>query len=420
MTGFVDGLLAVLLAVCWNAMIAFRIKGAFPVLEGGFVARTFVQTLVLRYVGAVALNAYATSSSFANAFWGDSITYDHGGWLLALRWSGETYLSPYISSAVSGFGFQYLVGALYYVFGRNQLLVQFVNGTLGALSVVVIYAIARELFDAAAARWAALFMAFFPQMIFWSCAMYKDPSILLCIAVSMWAVLKLRERFTAGHILFYLGSLLILMTLRFYVFYMVAFATLGTFVFTRRRAVFAGFLGQAVLVGLFLAAMAFGVRRETVEQQTSYFDLERVQTARAGQIMVGQSGFGEEIDVSTPEGALSAIPVGLVYLLFAPFPWQISGLRQLLTVPETLVWYALMPALWRGLVHTVGSRFREALPILVFAGTLTMAYAIFQSNVGTAYRQRTQVAMFFFVFMGVGLGEKERRKLATRARALSA
>ena len=32
--------------------------------------------------------------------------------------------------------------------------------------------------------------------------------------------------------------------------------------------------------------------------------------------------------------------------------------------------------------------------------TLTLAYALMQGNVGTAYRQRTQVTMFFFVFMG--------------------
>ena len=71
------------------------------------------------------------------------------------------------------------------------------------------------------------------------------------------------------------------------------------------------------------------------------------------------------------------------------------------------MWYSLMPALFRGLVYTVRWRLRDALPILVFAGLLTGAYAIFQSNVGTAYRQRTQVSMFIFILMGVG---RERRQ----------
>ena len=37
-------------------------------------------------------------------------------------------------------------------------------------------------------------MAFFPQVVFWSTGMYKDPPILLCIALAMYAVLRLRER----------------------------------------------------------------------------------------------------------------------------------------------------------------------------------------------------------------------------------
>jgi hypothetical protein len=53
---------------------------------------------------------------------------------------------------------------------------------------------------------------------------------------------------------------------------------------------------------------------------------------------------------------------------------------------------------------------REVLPILVFATSLTCAYAVMQGNVGTAYRQRTQISMFFFIFMGVGLVQKRRAR----------
>jgi hypothetical protein len=88
----------------------------------------------------------------------------------------------------------------------------------------------------------------------------------------------------------------------------------------------------------------------------------------------------------------------------------VSGIRQVLTVPETLVWYALMPALVRGLFYAVRVRFRASLPILVFAVSLTLAYAIFQGNVGTAYRQRTQISMFYFIFIGVGLVHKQRQR----------
>jgi 4-amino-4-deoxy-L-arabinose transferase-like glycosyltransferase len=409
-TGLLDGLVATVLAILWNLWIASRIRRALPGAEGQFVMKIYIWTLALRYAGAVFLNAYAGDSVFADTFWGDSSTYDYGGYLLSLSWSGETFVVPHAVTAVSGYGFQYFVGAIYFIFGRNQLLVQFLNGTIGGLSVLVIYSIGKHLFDAKAARWAALFMAFFPQMIFWSCAMYKDPSILFCIALCMFAVLKLRERFTMTHIALFVASGLALITLRFYVFYMVAFATLGTFLFAQRRGLFGSLLAQIALVAVFIGAITFGVRTETIEEQTSYFDLEKLQTARIGQTMLGKSAFSGEIDVSTPTGALAALPSGLAYLLFAPFPWAITGLRQLLTLPETLVWYALMPSLLRGLRFTLRERFRAALPILVFATTLTFAYAVFQSNVGTAYRQRTQITMFFFILMGVGIEERRRQR----------
>lgn len=413
MTGFFDGLLAILFVILLNIVILSRVRRSFDGAEASFLSKVYFWTLVVRVVGAVVLNVQAGDSQFADTFWGDSGTYDVGGYILAQRWTGDSFATPLSWGATSGYGFIYFVGVLYYAFGRNQLLVQLLNGTIGSLAVVVIYAVARQLFNPEAARWAGLFMAFFPQMIFWSFAMYKDPSILLCIAVSMYAVLKLREEFRLSWALLFVAACLALMTLRFYVFYMVAFATLGTFLFAQRRGLFGSLLAQLALVFLFVGAIVFGVRGETLEQQTAFFDLEKLQSARLGQSLLGQSAYGADFNVSTPEGALAALPVGMAYLLFAPFPWAITGLRQTLTLPETLVWYSLMPSLLRGLVYAVRNRFRETLPIIVFATVLTVAYAVFQSNVGTAYRQRTQISMFFFVFIGVGI-EQRRRKKALR------
>jgi hypothetical protein len=45
---------------------------------------------------------------------------------------------------------------------------------------------------------------------------------------------------------------------------------------------------------------------------------------------------------------------------------------------------------------------RPALPILIFTTMLTIAYSVFQGNVGTAYRQRSQLLIFYFIFVAVG------------------
>lgn len=418
MTSLLDGLLAFLLAGFLNLLVLYQIRARTDPSDTSFLVRIYGWTILLRYGLAILLNSFAAGSAFAAAFWGDSGTYDGAGHQLALKWSGEPITSVYLARAVSGYGWVYFVGSVYYVLGRNQLFVQFLNGIMGGLTMLVIYAIAVRLFDRAAARWAALLMAFFPQVVFWSTGMYKDPPILLCIALAMYAVLRLREKLSLAMITLFVVAEVVLISLRFYIAYFVLFAALATFVFAQRHGVMRMFVTYGLLLGLLFGALNIAVQRETLEQQATYLTLDRLQTTRADQAMWGKSGFGQEYDVSTPSGALSALPTGLVYLLFAPFPWAVSGLRQALAVPETLVWYALMPAFFRGLTHAVKRKLGTILPIVVFAASLTAAYALMQGNVGTAYRQRTQITMFFFIFMGVGLAERRRKKEARTVAAV--
>ena len=410
MTGFVDSLVALIVSGVLNLFIASRIKAGMRGEEGRFLLRVFWWTLVLRYLLAVVLNVYAGNSAFAGMFWGDSSTYDAGGYGLALVWQGDAVGAPSFTEAVGRFGFYYFVGAIYFVFGRNQLLVQFLNGTIGALTVVVMHALAMRLFGPLVARRVAILMAFFPGMVFWSAGMYKDPAILLCIVVSMYAVVRLREAVSPAMLMLFVGAVLALVTLRFYIAYFVVFATLTSFVFSRRGSLLQRLLSYGLLVGALAAVFTFAVRQEALEEQSTYMTLERLQVTRTDQATLGQSAFGREYDVSTPGGAVLALPVGLTYLLFAPFPWAIAGTRQALVLPEMLVWYGLMPAFIGGLVHAIRRQLGDILPILAFAVTLTLAYALMQGNVGTAYRQRSQVTMFFFLFMGVGLVERAKQK----------
>ncbi len=406
MSGALDHVVAILVVIFINVAIVARV-GASRDPNRRFVVRTYLWTLGLRVVLAILLNVLAQSSAFAAAFWGDSDAYDAGGALLARRWRGE-FVTVAPESLVSGYGFVYFVGAVYFLFGRNQILIQLLNATIGAATVLVLYSIANHLFGGPAARWAALFMGFFPQMLFWSAGMYKDAAVLLGIAVCMYAVLNLRGTFDPGHILLFVCAAFALLTLRFYIFYFVVAASVGTLVFGGRRGVAQRLASFIVLIGAIGGALTVGVRQETLQGQAAMMTLEQAQVTRADQAMWGRSAYGAGYDVTTLTGAIKALPVGVVYLLFAPFPWAISGIRQILTIPETLVWYALMPAFFRGLLHAVRHRLRDVLPILVFTATLTVAYALTQGNVGTAYRQRTQVTMFFFLFMAVGMVERRR------------
>jgi hypothetical protein len=195
----------------------------------------------------------------------------------------------------------------------------------------------------------------------------------------------------------------------------VAIAVAGSFVVgtsnelretLRRLAAF------AVVGGVLLY---IGAAQNAATDIERYGNLEAVQRSR-GDLASAESGFGKDLDVSTTEGAAVALPIGLTYLMLAPFPWEVINLRQALAMPENLVWWSLIPFLFIGFWYTVRTRWRKAMPILVFTAMLTVAYSLFQGNVGTAYRQRTQIQVFFFIFIAVGLvimrEKRENKKIA--------
>ena len=110
-----------------------------------------------------------------------------------------------------------------------------------------------------------------------------------------------------------------------------------------------------------------------------------------------------DVYVSTTQGALRQYPRVFFYLMFAPLPWQLGSVRQMITLPEMIVWWLCFPLLILGLWFTIKHRLRRVSPILLFTTLLTLGYSIFQGNVGTAYRQRAQLLVFYFIFVAVGI-----------------
>jgi hypothetical protein len=372
------------------------------------LAATYCGTVLLRYLLAIYLWLYHTEAQFALMFWGDSQTYDFFGAAVADGWSRGVWIQSWAHTLEGGVnrGFIYFVAAVYYVFGRNVLLVQLLNGIVGALTPVVIFEIGLMLYDRRVATTAMLFTAFFPQMIFWSAALYKDPMVMLAIALNILAVFKLRQGLRPAWVAAYLASAGALVWLRFYIFYATVAAAAAGLLIRDRRRMAVGLASQlAVVAGVIVLLLATPVGQEVL-QQSRFFDLELLQGSRMDLARAG-SGFAARADVSTVSGILGVLPVGVLHLLFAPFPWTVTGIRQALALPDILMWYALVPFLVLG-IASASRRLRETMPIFVFTTALTLAYGAFLGNVGTAYRQRTQIMMFYFLFVADGLHSRKR------------
>lgn len=385
-------------------------------IDGTFLLRLFVAGLICRLVIGLAIFAFRGQDFFG----GDAITYDFYGNAQLLGWGGDKYYQSIANQFVrsgegSGWGMVYLVAAVYGIVGRNMLAIQMMNAVIGAVTAVVIYLCAFQVFqNSRVARIAGIAVAFYPSLVLWSAQGLKDGPTVLCLAVAILATLKLGEKLTTRYIVVLILALLSIIALRFYVFYMIAVAITGAFLIGMQQVTATSFVRQFTAVILLGVALTYiGVTRSATAQFERYGSLERLQVSRKDQAR-GESGFGRDVDVSTTSGAISTMPLGVVYLLFAPFPWQLTSLRQSITLPEMIIWWASFPLLVLGLWFTIKYRLRLASPILIFTVMLTLAYSVFQGNVGTAYRQRAQVLVFYFIFVAVGfvlvMEKREERK----------
>jgi hypothetical protein len=280
---------------------------------------------------------------------------------------------------------------------------------IGALTAPMVYFCAERIFNnQRVAKISALSVALFPSFIIWSSQLLKDGLIIFLLVFTITMVLELQKKFSYTAFVFLILSLFGIISLRFYIFYMVAIAVAGSFVVGLTTSVQSIIRNIIVLILIGLALTYLGVARNADIEE--YGNLERIQRSRQDLAVRADSGFGEDLDVSTPAGAIAAIPIGFSYLMFAPFPWQVEKLNQALILPEVLLWWALIPLLSSGIWYSVNNKFRASLSVLIFTLMLTLAYSIFQGNVGTAYRQRTQIQVFLFMFIAVGWTLIEERR----------
>ena len=413
-----DGGTAMMLALPVAAIAAWMIS-QFKIDER-FLFQLFVSAVLLRILVGTLIYVFQWQTFFG----GDAITYDFFGYSLLKVWEGNKDYQIAVDifsggGASSGWGMLYMVAAIYKIVGRNMLAVQFVNAVLGAATAPLAYMISIEIFpNKRVARICALLSAFFPSLVLWSSQGLKDGPIVFLLVLSMLATLKLGNRLSFRYLTALALALCCLITLRFYVFYITVLAITVAFILGRGRLTAQSFARQLLVMIVIAVALAyFGVSRYATQQFDTYGNLRQLQVMRLDASQTAASGFGQDLDVSSPGGVLTALPLGLSYLILAPFPWQLASLRQAITLPEMVVWWASLPLLVLGLWFAIKHRIREVAPIIIFTTLLTLTYSILQGNVGTAYRQRAQLLVFYFVFVAIGFVlVKERRDERARRR----
>jgi hypothetical protein len=282
------------------------------------------------------------------------------------------------------------------------------NCFVGAIAVAPFYALGREMGGDRAGRLVALAGAFWPSLVLWSVLNLKDIMVVVLIATIMFLAMRFARQPGLVALAGLLAAFAATENMRLYVFYAFGWLVPISF-FLINRAAWKKRL--AIGVGLWAAILLVML---SMNQGTQWLGL-RYLTDKRVEALYGSAEFGAGQSESSIElgGRLNRyeggwaiqmrnIPIVMPYVLWSPFLWAGTRLRDLAVLPETVVWYAVQVLSVVTLVVFGRSRWRDFFLPIVYIGGLVFVFSIIESNVGTIYRHRAMLLPAAFPLAAMG------------------
>lgn len=357
---------------------------------------------------------------------------------------------------------------VYYVVGYSPLTLMFINCLIGSFAVLLVFWTAQLLAGIRPARIASLLTAFWPSLLLWSTQNLKDVWVVTALLLVVWSAVHFlihRKIF----ILFWLGlGMWILVIFRFWALipiligFGVCFTVYGwQFLSTKCRRAFPNFRGAFVFFVLVFALLFGGLEKpvsdlvmwaflisiflfgrelswnrriqlgillivslniasflpflgETVQQHIALPFLSRfmdvpnllswLQKMREG-TAVGRSSILPNADIASLPGLVAFLPLGLAYLLLAPFPWQLESTSHVLGIFQSFSMYLMIPFGIAGMI-----RLYRQVPsmrfLFFFFLSLMILMAVLEGNMGTLFRHKDMLFVFWFIYAGIGIGSE--------------
>jgi 4-amino-4-deoxy-L-arabinose transferase-like glycosyltransferase len=351
------------------------------------------------------------SNTLTNYLGPDAATYHHVALGIVKHWTAGTAMPDIVGGKE---GFFYLLAGLYWVFGPFTVAGMALNAALAAALVPLVTDTTRRLYGAGAARYAAPLMLLLPGLFIWSSQLLKEAPVLFLIAVAANAGVRISDRITVGPIAAMVASIALLLAFRGPLGLVLGASILGGVVLGRRELV-SGVASGIAILGLIVAFVVVAGVGQSGYQETLSTNLQKTSETRQNLARAANSGFGADIDTSTSSRAVVYLPIGLFNFTLGPFPWQGGALRQLAAMPDVLVWWWLLPVLWRGFRDARRRTGRRVLTVVLPAVTVWLLLALVISNFGIVIREREQVVVLVAPLLALGLAGRAQERAAVAA-----
>jgi len=419
-------ILSPILIVLLGVVFGLLIIATFASEDFNFLVNIFLIGVTLRiflsylfYSTSFLVKSVYLSPGFL--FVNDGFCYSQQGWQICqfaergIKVTAETFMNDPNMRVWGSSGnitfYDFFASHVYSITGYSPLSLFFISSIAGSISGLFIYLIAKELFSKNVARISAGFAFFWPSFIMWSTQNLKEPMVAMFTFIFLWAIFYMSKHLHAVFIFLCLACLWTLFMISFPLFIIIVFAICLSvlFLFTSHflqnkgvAIIVIGILGVLAFIFLKDSAISFIAKKSNYDISSYNSILDFFQYHRSVRAH-GSLQFLKEINISNPVKAIFYAPLGLLYAIFAPFPWQLGSVMQIMAVPETIVFYALFPCTVKGVIFAYKKRFAQSILILSIILAMLSFLALVEGNSGTLFRHRAIVFYLILMFTAAGM-----------------
>jgi len=278
-------------------------------------------------------------------------------------------------------------------------------------SVFLLLGVQRAL-TASQFRLAAALIAFSPTMMFWPSSMGKESISIFGIGVTFYGASRLYDRQWSGALPIVFGVFAVGMVRPHVAVVVLSGLLIGLLA---RESHTRGRLAShsAVLIVVLLSSMW------AVDGSAGLFGLESLDgfsdVSAALDFTQERTSQDSAEFTAARVRSVTDYPLGIVTVLFRPFPWEVSSGLALISAIEGMVLFGLALFAIPGCVTHVRQIAQRGQ--LLFAGGFTAIFVyLFAAigNFGILTRQRSQVIPFVLIFVAFGVGAEKRRLRLSR------
>ena len=402
-------------------------------IEEHKISSLFLIVLLMHIVSVFIIHSINMSSFLSNGI-GDYTTYHKSAVEISNQFRQANFSLDRIKElhpdAYLSHIYPIVIASAYTLLWPNILVGELLNAFFCALISVFAYLIIIEL--GKEWKWAfivGLIIAIYPSLVLNGSLLLKDAlQVCLTMAALLFAV-KIIKNFNIRDFLIFYALLFPLTNLRFYCGYavMLAFGICWVFfaknIDVKKRIVYAIII--AILFG-FVPMFSIGHGYFGLDGLGYFLDKDVINNYRhAISFDGGNSGgsgsdLGLEISFDNPVDFIISYSTGFIYVLLAPFMWQLKYTRHFLTLFEMIPWYFMFYFIVKGIIKCIKEKKYSSYVLLIFAVVFLMALALFDSaNFGLFMRTRIAAFVALLCFLPFGVNDKFINKLKIKGRQLA-